>query len=223
MNDCVGMYWTGNLYFEGKGVEKNVEKAIEYLERASEMGNSLANSVLFQIYSSEESHWDLHKAYLNLLDAMENGVTAFTDIQKFFKDNVDTLKEIFLTWRKIAPIDSNEEVINIHNAYVNEHLQKFAEAMKKDHLYRKATCYMNNGMIWLLKVLKLYFVNQVLWFDYKDFRRAMQEDLPPLFSNVGLWIMENWLARVKEYDENKELERMIRVAIDIINKAERTD
>lgn len=55
MGDCVGMYWSGNLYFEGKGVDKNSEKAIEYLEKASSFGNSLANSVLFQIYSSDET------------------------------------------------------------------------------------------------------------------------------------------------------------------------
>lgn len=76
---------------------------------------------------------------------------------------------------------------------MNEHLLKFDEAMKKDLLYKKATAFMNNGMIWLLKVLKLYFVNSVLRFDYKDFKKAMKEDLPPLFSHVGLWIMENWL------------------------------
>lgn len=193
MGDCVGLYWTGNMYFEGKGTDKNVEKAVEYLEKASLCGNSLANSVLFQIYSTEESVKDIHKAYLNLLDAMENGVTAFTDIQKFFKENVDALKDTFLSRRKIASLDSNEEIINIHDAYVNEHLMKFDEAMKKDLLYKKATAFMNNGMIWLLKVLKLYFVNSVLRFDYKDFTKAMKEDLSPLFSHVGLWIMENWL------------------------------
>jgi ATP-dependent RNA circularization protein (DNA/RNA ligase family) len=112
-------------------------------------------------------------------------------------------------------------VINIHDAYVNEHLNKFSEAMKRDFLYKNATCFMNNGMIWLLKVLKLYFVHSVLRFDFKDFQKAMKEDLPPLFSHVGLWIMENWLQRVKETEENKELERMIKVAIDIITKAEK--
>jgi TPR repeat protein len=97
MGDCVGMYWTGHLYFEGKGVERNLEKALEYLEKAAAQGNSLANSVLFQIYSQDKTYLDIPRAYLNLLDAMENGVTAFTDIQKFFKDNVDALKEIFLS------------------------------------------------------------------------------------------------------------------------------
>jgi len=90
---------------------------------------------------------------------MENGVTMFTECQKFFKDNIETLKSVFLRRKKIDEGRSNEEIINIHDAYVNEHLMKFNEAMKKDHLYKKATSFMNNGMIWLLKVHKLYFIN----------------------------------------------------------------
>lgn len=146
------------------------------------------------MYSTEPEFKDIPRAYLHLLDAMENGVTAFTDIQAFFKTNIDVLKGVFLERRKITGLDTNEEIINIHDAYVNEHLLKFDEAMKKDMLYKKATAFMNNGMIWLLKVLKLYFVNSVLRFDYKDFTKAIKLDLPPLFSHVGLWIMENWLA-----------------------------
>jgi len=157
--DLVGLYWTGNLYYEGKGVEKNIEKGIEYLLKASALGNSHADQTLFSIYSSESEFKDIPKAYLHLLDCMENGVTAFVDIQTFFKTNVDALKSVFLERWRIPAIESNDEIINIHDAYVNEHLIKFDEAMKKDMLYKKATSFMNNGMIWLLKVLKLYFVN----------------------------------------------------------------
>jgi len=57
--------------------------------------------------------------------------------------------------------------------------------MKKDHLYKKATSFMNNGNIWQLKVLKLYFVNQVLRFSYQDFIKAINDDLPPLMSHIG--------------------------------------
>jgi len=43
LGDLVGLYWTGVLYFEGKGVEKDVEKSISYLTRAADLGNSHAD------------------------------------------------------------------------------------------------------------------------------------------------------------------------------------
>jgi len=42
-------------------------------------------------------------------------------------------------------LNTDEEIINIHNAYINEHQLKFSDAMKKDHLYKKATAFMNDG------------------------------------------------------------------------------
>lgn len=88
--------------------------------------------------------------------------------------------------------------------------------MKKDSLYKNAPAFMNDGQIWLLKVLKLYFVNQVLRFNYQDFMTAIKDDLPPLISYMGLWIMETWLARVKEIGDQKEFEKQIKVGIEII-------
>lgn len=39
----VGSYWVGVLYFKGNGVEKNLDKAIEYLTQSSVAGNSHAD------------------------------------------------------------------------------------------------------------------------------------------------------------------------------------
>jgi len=215
----IGLYWVGCLLVEGKGCAQNVELAIEYLEKASTLGNCQADHQLFTIYSSEDfGKKDILKAYTYLLNAMENGVTAFTDIGKFFKDNLEVLKPAFLERKKITTIDKDEEVLNLHDAYVNENLSKFEEAMKKDMLYENATAFMNNGMIWLMKVLKMYFADSVLRFNHADFLIAVKEDLPPLFSNVGIWIMENWLARTKELGGNKDLEKRIKTCLDITKK-----
>ena len=46
--------------------------------------------------------------------------------------------------------------------------------------------------------------------------KAIQDDLPPLLSYVGLWIMENWLARLKEIGDNKEFEKQVKTGIEII-------
>lgn len=92
--------------------------------------------------------------------------------------------------------------------------------MQKDALYKKATSFMNDGMIWLMKILKVYFAKQVLHFNYSDFKIAIRDDLPPLFSNVGQWIMENWFGRLKETGEDKVLEKKIKVCLDIMKKVE---
>ena len=76
------------------------------------------------------------------------------------------LKTIFVERKGVVGIDSDEEIKNIHDAYVNEHLTKFDAAMKQDHLYQNATAFMNQGMIWLMKVLKKYMATQVLHFSH---------------------------------------------------------
>lgn len=35
----LGMHWMGYLYYEGKGVSKNVDKALELLTKAAKLGN----------------------------------------------------------------------------------------------------------------------------------------------------------------------------------------
>jgi TPR repeat protein len=37
--DVIGMHWIGVFYHEGYGVAKNIEKAIQYLEKAAAAGN----------------------------------------------------------------------------------------------------------------------------------------------------------------------------------------
>jgi TPR repeat protein len=37
--DVIGLHWMGVFYHEGFGVSKNLDKAIEYLTRAADMGN----------------------------------------------------------------------------------------------------------------------------------------------------------------------------------------
>lgn len=43
LGDQIGLYWTGVLYAKGNGTEKNLDKAIEYLTKASEAGNTHAD------------------------------------------------------------------------------------------------------------------------------------------------------------------------------------
>lgn len=93
---AVGCYWVGVLYAKGNGVDKNLEKAVENLTKASKAGNTHADQELFLLYSTEADIKDPVKAYIHLLDGLENGVTMYQICQQYFKDNYDVLKPIFL-------------------------------------------------------------------------------------------------------------------------------
>ena len=214
----IGQYWTGVLLHRGAGCDKDLDKSIEYLEKASAVGNSQADYELFTIYANEPEKTDIPKAYNYLIDAMENGVTAFTNISQFFKDNIEVLKSAFFERKGLEPIEAKEEIINLHDAFVTEHLSKFSEAMKKDQLYERATAFMNDGMIWMLKTLKIYFIEKVLRFNHQDFLIALRDDIPPLFSYVGMWLMDNHLNRIKELGASKEEQKKVKTCIDIIKK-----
>ena len=78
MGDIVfGSYWLGVSYFKGSGVDKNLDKAIEYLTLASKAGNCHADEDLFLLYSTEPEKKDIVKAYTHLVDGLENGVTKY--------------------------------------------------------------------------------------------------------------------------------------------------
>ena len=114
-------------------------------------------------------------------------------------------------------IDSDEEIINLHDAYVSEMSTKFANAMRKDQLYKRATAFMTDGMVWMMKVLKIYMVDTVLHYNHKDFLAALEEDIPPMLSEVGIWIIEVAMMREKELG-NKDRMKKYRTCLDIIKK-----
>ena len=91
--------------------------------------------------------------------------------------------------------------------------------MEKDHLYKRATAFMNNGMIWLMKVLKQYMATKVLHYNYQDFLTALRDDLPPLFSNVGVWILETWINRLRELGD-KDMIKRAKICLDIVKRVE---
>lgn len=49
--DQLGIHWMGVFYHLGFGVQRNVEKAIEYLRKSSKVGNGQSSYQLYVIYS----------------------------------------------------------------------------------------------------------------------------------------------------------------------------
>ena len=55
--------------------------------------------------------------------AVTRGVTYFDDLNNFFKENYDVLAAYFLETKKPAgelTVANQEEIINLHNAFVSE-------------------------------------------------------------------------------------------------------
>ncbi len=67
----IGIHWMGVFYQQAFGVSKNIDKAIDFLTRSAKLGNGQSNYQLFIIYSVEESHKDVKKAYAYLEKAIQ--------------------------------------------------------------------------------------------------------------------------------------------------------
>ena len=135
----LGIHWTGknlvsvtvclgSFYHMGKGVEKNIAKAIEYLKRSAKMGNCLSDYELFGIYSKEEGFVDEVQAYLHLRRSCERGTSAFQELQNYFNENYQKLASTFLKKRGQSEkdIQSEEEIKNLHEAEVTDLGTKFS-------------------------------------------------------------------------------------------------
>ena len=80
------------------------------------------------------------KAYKYLNKAVTRGVTYFDDLNNFFKENYDVLAPYFLETKKPAgelTVANQEEIINLHNAFVSEIQQNFMSALTKDRMYKR--------------------------------------------------------------------------------------
>lgn len=209
LGDLIANYWVGVLLHRGQGTEKDIKEALRYLEKGKDLGNVQADYELFDIYAREEGYENFPKAYNYFCDAIENGYTSFQELQDFFKKNTEVLRDEFLKRKNYEElkIDSDEEIMNLHEAYINELMNKFTNAMRKDQLYKRATAYMTDGLIWMMKVQKLYMVDTVLRFNHEDFLTAVRDDIPPLISEVGIWMFENAISREKELGDKNRMKQ----------------
>jgi len=149
--DVIGLHWTGVFYHEGFGFAKNVEKAIEYLTKAAELGNGQSLYQLFMIYSGKDGQeaWlkNPTKAYGYLIDSMLRGVTYFDEIVAYFKANYDELAPLFVK-QKSLPIEINEstkkDIMNMHEAMISELKIAFSAALGKERLYHRPCGFLND-------------------------------------------------------------------------------
>ena len=136
----------GVFYYQGFGVAKNVDKAIDMLVKASKTGNGQSSYQLYEIYLNDESHKDVKKAYYYLEKALLRGVSLFDKLQELFKDNYEQLAQVFLENKKLSLVDKDnqQEVLNLHEAHVNELKNSFSQALGRDRLYQRPVGFMQD-------------------------------------------------------------------------------
>jgi len=218
--DQVGSHWMGVFYHLGFGVAKNVEKAVEFLTRSARAGNCQSCFQLYLIFTEEGPHKDIKKAYKYLEKGVLNGISNFDALHQLFKDNQEELTALFIEAKKPSALvdkDNKQEVLNMHEAYVNEKKNTFSTALGKDRLYLRPVGFLQDTQIWMVGVLSKYFVNQVLMFDHADFVKAVKMDLEPLLGDMGLWVLGNYAQRQQEKGK-QEKRRMALVAVEIVKK-----
>lgn len=131
---------------------------------------------------------------------MLNGVSFFDEFHQLFKDNFDELSPVFLNKKSqqnntLIDKSNSQDVLKLHEAYVNEMKTSFSQALGKDRLYQRPTGFMQDQNIWMIGVLTRYFIKQVLHFDHADFMKAMKEDVNPILGELGLWVLTNYCNR----------------------------
>jgi hypothetical protein len=116
---------------------------------------------LATIHSQEEGFKDPKKAYYNLEKAVLNGVSNFDDLHHIFKENYDDLAAVFLSHRPPSALvnkDDKAQVLNLHEAYINELKGTFSAALSKDRLYQRAAGFIEDNKVWLIGVHVRYLV-----------------------------------------------------------------
>ncbi len=69
-NDLRALHELGLIYFNGDGIAKNINQAVEYFEKASDLGNLESTYTLGKIYLSNQTHFhNPKKAYNLFVDA----------------------------------------------------------------------------------------------------------------------------------------------------------
>ena len=215
----VGIHWLGVFYHLAFGLSKDLDKAIALLTRSAKAGNGQSCYQLSQLYSTEQPpHRDIKKAYAYFEKAVLSGVSLFDDFHKMFIDNYDELAPVFLEKKKpssILPTSTKEEILKLHEAYVNEMKTSFSHALGRDRLYERPVGYMQDQQIWMIGVLVRYFVKKALHFDHADFIKAIKEDIHPLLGETGIWAITNYSNTQKEKGKT-EKKKQAQVAIDLL-------
>jgi uncharacterized protein len=120
-NDPKAMHQLGLIYLKGDGIEKNLNQAYEYFQKASDLGNLESTYLLGKIYLSDKTiYYNPKKAYNTFVEAAKkNHAKSQLMIGKFFLmgEVVDKDYEKALYYFKLAS-KQKEYDANCYVAYM---------------------------------------------------------------------------------------------------------
>jgi len=207
-----GEYWVGYLTAL---IKKDHKAAYDYFMKSYKKGNINASYQLFLLRSKAIEYLDIKKAYNYLRKCEFFSIPCHQELNEYFKANLAELKDYDSSW-KAWP---DESIVNIHEAEMVDVTKKFIDAKKTDTLYKRPSePFMDNNGNWFLTVQVKNLVKEILNYPWEDFVVCLKEELLPIFSNVGLLILENWLSRTKvKSKDTKAKQEAIERAIEFIN------
>lgn len=211
--DCgYGEYWVGYLTAL---IKKDHKLAYDYFIKSYKKGNINAAYQLYLLHSKAPEYLDVKKAYKYLRKCELFSVPCHQELNEYFKANLAALKDYDPSWKEWP----DESIVNIHEAEMVEVTKKFVDAKKTDTLYKRPSePFMDNNGNWFLTLQVKSFVTQIMHYPYEDFILCLKEELLPIFSSVGLLILENWLARLKSKSKDtKAKQGLIEKAMEFIN------
>lgn len=90
-------------------------------------------------------------------------------MNEYFKDNYDVIAPDFIKLRKPGSDPATEvkqEIINLHEAHINELKTNFMAALGRDRMYKRPCGSVTDQQIWMLGVLVKYFIKSVLHMNH---------------------------------------------------------
>jgi len=212
--DCgYGQYWVG--YLNALHLKKH-DIAFNYFTKSHKKGNINATYQLFLLHSKAPEYLNVVKAYKYLRKCVEFAIPCQDELNAYFKDHIAELKSLDESWKSW----SDEDLIKIHTTEINKLAQKLADARQTDKLYKRPSAlFMDNNGNWFLSMQTKNFIKNALTYKWQDFILCLKEELLPIFSGVGLFILENWLARAKQSKKETKKAKVeaIENAIELVN------
>ncbi len=117
------LYMIALLYEKGLGTDKDIEKAINYYKRASELNNSKAlNTLGYYYYSGVNVEKDIEKSKYYLEKASElNNSEAINNLGFLYQSSGDKndLEKAYLLFKKSSELGSSNGMLNLFFCYFN--------------------------------------------------------------------------------------------------------
>lgn len=214
-------YWVGYINVL---THKKLDVAFNSFLSSYKLGNINAAYQLYLLYSKTPEYMNVIKAYNCLKKCCDFGLDCFEEIKIYFKEHVGELKNLEDMWKSWP----DAELIKIFNTEMDKQYKKMLDAQGTDALYKRpSVVFLENKGNWFLTIqarnVNILYLNQQLVktainYTFQEFIICLKDELLPVFSSVGLYLLENWLSRTRgKKKDTKEKQQAIHVAIDLVN------